>query len=71
MQTLQQPIRAQPVLDHLVELDALVGDEDDLVPVGPTETQDVDVLHLRDETKSLHVKIQTTRKRTFKIKARS
>lgn len=31
---------------HLVKLDALVGDEDDFIPVGPAEAQDVGVLHL-------------------------
>lgn len=32
---------------HLVELDPLVGDEDELVPAGPTETQNDGVLHLQ------------------------
>lgn len=32
---------------HLVELDSLVSDEDDLVPAGPTETQNDGVLHLQ------------------------
>lgn len=36
---------------HLVELDPLVGDEDDLVPVGPTETQNVRVLRLQERQK--------------------
>lgn len=31
----------------LVELDSLVSDEDDLVPAGPTETQNDGVLHLQ------------------------
>ena len=36
--------------DYLVELDSLIGDEDDLVPVCPTETQNICVLRLQDET---------------------
>lgn len=32
---------------HLVELDPLVGDEEDLVPAGPTEPQNHGVLHLQ------------------------
>ena len=31
---------------YLVQLNALVSDEDDLVPVGPTEAQNTGVLHL-------------------------
>lgn len=41
---------AQPTSDHLVELYSLVGDEDDLIPVGPTETQNIRVLRLQRET---------------------
>lgn len=37
------------VVAHLVKLDALVGDEDDLIPCGPAEAQDVGVLHLEQK----------------------
>lgn len=38
---------------HLVELDALVGDEDDLIPIGPAESQNVGVLRLKNRVRSL------------------
>ena len=60
---------------HLVELDPLIGDEDDLVPVCPTETQNICVLRLQDETNTreqfIHLITQTPtgKRRGYKIKA--
>ena len=46
----------KPSPDYLVKLDSLIGDEDDLIPVGPTETQNVGILRLWDETKEAQIR---------------
>lgn len=43
------------VTAYLVELDSLIGDENDLVPGGPTETQNVGVLRLQRRQALLHL----------------